>query len=55
MARPAILLVGGHPFVVAMLSDYFHLDDRYEHDDRSEIESVAYCDGALALLEASAV
>jgi CheY-like chemotaxis protein len=37
--------------MAAMLIDYFHHDDRYEHDDRSEIESVAYCDDALALLE----
>jgi CheY-like chemotaxis protein len=31
--------------MAAMLTDYFH------QDDRSEIESVAYCDDALALLE----
>jgi DNA-binding response OmpR family regulator len=40
-----ILLVGGNPPMAAMLTDYFH------QDDRSEIESVAYCDDALALLE----
>jgi CheY-like chemotaxis protein len=51
MAGPRILLVGGNPAMAAMLIDYFHHDDRYEHDDRSEIESVAYCDDALALLE----
>jgi CheY-like chemotaxis protein len=37
--------------MAGMLIDCFHLDDRYEHDDRSEVESVAYCDDALALLE----
>ena len=50
MATPRILLVGGNPPMAAMLTDYFH-HDGYEHDDRSEIESVAYCDDALALLE----
>lgn len=51
MARPRILLVGGNPPMAAMLTDYFHHDDRYEHGDRPEIESVAYSDDALALLE----
>ena len=37
--------------MAGMLIDYFHLDDRYEPDDRSKVESVAYCDDALALLE----
>jgi CheY-like chemotaxis protein len=37
--------------MAAMLIDYFHYGDRYEHDSRFEIESVAYCDDALALLE----
>jgi DNA-binding response OmpR family regulator len=36
--------------MAAMLTDYFH-HDGYEHDDPSEIESVVYCDDALALLE----
>jgi CheY-like chemotaxis protein len=36
--------------MAAMLIDYFQHDDRDEHD-RSEIESVAYCDDALTLLE----
>jgi CheY-like chemotaxis protein len=45
MARPQILLVGGNPPVAAMLTDYFH------HDDRYEIESVEYGDDALALLQ----
>jgi CheY-like chemotaxis protein len=37
--------------MAAMLIDYFHYGDRYEHDSHFEIESVAYCDDALALLE----
>lgn len=45
MARPRVLLVGGHPLLVAMLTDYFH------HEDRYEVDSVAYCDDALALLQ----
>jgi hypothetical protein len=46
MARPAILLVGGDPFVVSMLSEHPH------HGSRYELESVQYCDGALAVLQA---
>jgi len=45
MARPRILLVGGNAPMAAMLTDYFH------HDDRYEIESVEYCDDALAVLQ----
>jgi DNA-binding NtrC family response regulator len=45
MARPRILLVGGNPPMAAMLTDYFH------HDARYEIESVEYCDNALAVLQ----
>jgi CheY-like chemotaxis protein len=46
MARPRILLVGGDPFVVAMLSEHVH------HGDRYDLESAQYCDDALALLQA---
>src|SRR5262245_8804039 len=45
MARPRILLVGGHPLLAAMLTDYFH------HEDRYEVDSGAYCDDALAVLQ----
>src|SRR4029434_4312802 len=45
MARSRILLVGGNAPMAAMLIDYFH------HDDRYEIESVEYCDDALAVLQ----
>src|SRR2546422_1867045 len=45
MARPRVLLVGGNPPMAEMLTDYFH------HDDRYEIESVEYCDNALAVLQ----
>src|SRR5262245_64591774 len=45
MARPRILLVGGHPLVATMLTEHLH------HADRYEIESVQYCDDALALLQ----
>jgi CheY-like chemotaxis protein len=38
-------LVGGTPLVAEMLTDYFHYDDRYD------VESVEYCDDALARLE----
>ena len=44
MARPRILLVGGNP-VAVMLTEYLH------HADRYEVESVAYCDDALAVLQ----
>jgi CheY-like chemotaxis protein len=49
MARPAILLVGGDPFVLSMLSEHLH------HGNRYELESVQYCDGALAVLQARRV
>ena len=45
MARPRILLVGGHPLIAAMFTEHFH------HGDRYELESVQYCDDALALLK----
>src|SRR5215467_5666529 len=45
MARPRILLVGGHPLVATMFTEYLH------HDDRFELESVQYCDDALAVLQ----
>ena len=45
MARPRLLLVGGHPQVAAMLTDYLVQNDRYE------LEAVAYCDEGLAVLQ----
>jgi len=45
MASARILLVGGNPPMAEMLADYFH------HDGRYEIESVEYCDDALAVLQ----
>ena len=45
MARSRILLVGGHPLMAAMFTEYLHRDDRYE------LESVQYCDDALAVLQ----
>src|SRR5262245_38816363 len=45
MARPRILLVGGHPLVATMLTEHLH------HADRYELESVQYCDDALVLLQ----
>ena len=45
MARPKIILVGGHPLVAAMFTDHLH------HGDRHELESVQYCDDALAVLQ----
>lgn len=44
MARRRVLLVGGDSLVVAVLRDYFHLDGKYE------VETIEYCDDALALL-----
>jgi DNA-binding NarL/FixJ family response regulator len=38
------LLVGGDSLVVAVFRDYFHLDGKYE------VETIEYCDDALALL-----
>lgn len=45
MARSHILLVGGNPLVAAMLTEHLHDDRQYE------VESVAYCDHALAMLQ----
>ena len=45
MARPRILLVGGHLLVAGMFIEHFH------HGDRYELESVQYCDDALAALQ----
>ena len=45
MARARILLVGGNPPMAEMVTDYFN------HDARYEIESVEYCDDALAVLQ----
>jgi hypothetical protein len=42
-------LVGGKPLVAEMLTDCFHCDDRYE------VESVKYCDDALAMVERRSV
>ena len=45
MARPRVLLVGGHPLVAEMLTEHLHGRNRYE------LESVQYCDDALAVLQ----
>src|SRR5215467_7039415 len=45
MARPRILLVGGNPLMAAMLTEHLHRDGHYE------VESVAYCGHALAMLQ----
>ena len=45
MARPRILLVGGNPLVAAMLTEHLH------HGDCYEVDSVDYCDDALAVLQ----
>ena len=45
MARPPVLLVGGHSLVAEMLTEHLHGRDRYE------VESVQYCDDALAALQ----
>ena len=45
MARPRILLVGGRPLVAEMLTEHLR------HGDRYELESVQYCDDALAVLQ----
>jgi DNA-binding NtrC family response regulator len=45
MASARILLVGGNPTMAEMLTDYFL------HDTRYEIESLEYCDDALAVLQ----
>ena len=42
--RPRILLVGGNPPVAAMVTAHLHDGGRYE------VESVAFCDHALAML-----
>lgn len=45
MVKPPVLLVGGNHPLVAMLTEHLHGDGRYE------VETVAYCDHALAMLE----
>jgi hypothetical protein len=45
MVRPRILLVGGRPLVAELLSEHFR------HGDCYELESVRYCDDALAVLQ----
>ena len=45
MARPRVLLVGGHPLVAEMLTEHLHGRNRYE------LEPVQYCDDALAVLQ----
>src|SRR5262245_34736785 len=45
MARPRILLVGGHPLLAAMFTEHLHRGDCYE------LESVQYCDDALEVLQ----
>ena len=45
MTRPRILLVGGRPLVAEMVSEHLR------HGDRYELESVQYCDDALAVLQ----
>jgi DNA-binding NtrC family response regulator len=46
MTRRPVLLVGGDSLVVAALRDYF----RVCHGDDYKVESVEYCDDALATL-----
>jgi CheY-like chemotaxis protein len=41
--RPRILLIGGNPSVAAMVTEHLH-------DGGYEVESVAFCDHALAML-----
>ena len=43
--RPRILLVGGTPEVAAMITEHLH-----DGGGRYEVESVAFCDDALAIL-----
>jgi hypothetical protein len=45
MSSPRILLVGGPPLVATMLTEHLH------HDGQYQVESVAYCDHALAMLQ----
>ena len=45
MARPRVLLVGGHPLVAEMFTEHLHGGNRYE------LEAVQYCDDALAVLQ----
>src|SRR5262245_63344695 len=45
MARPRLLLVGGHPLMAAMFTEHLRRGERYE------LESVQYCDDALAGLQ----
>jgi len=49
MARRRILLVGGDSLVVAVLREYLHLGDNYE------VETIEYCDDALAAAPAATV
>jgi CheY-like chemotaxis protein len=49
MARRRILLVGGHPLMAAMFTEMF--TEHLHHGDRYELESVQYCDDALAALQ----
>ena len=45
MARPRVLLVGGHPLVAEMLTEHLHVGNGYE------LEAVRYCDDALTVLQ----
>src|SRR5262245_7115766 len=45
MARPRLLLVGGHPLMAAMFAEHLRRGECYE------LESVQYCDDALAGLQ----
>ena len=45
MVSPRILLVGGRPLVTEMLNEHLR------HVDHYELESVQYCDDALAMLQ----
>jgi hypothetical protein len=45
MVRPRILSIGGRPLVAELLSEHFRQGDCYE------LESVRYCDDALAVLQ----
>jgi CheY-like chemotaxis protein len=45
MTRPRVLLVGGHPLVVEMLTEHLHVGNGYE------LEAVQYCDDALTVLQ----
>jgi CheY-like chemotaxis protein len=49
MARPRILLAGGNPLVAPMLIEHLQQGDRYD------LESVEYCDEALAKIHRGGV